>query len=94
LLIVVLLGTALGTPVYALIGGAAMLLFWGQQTPVAAVPDATYQLTVSPMLPTIPLFTLAGYILAEGGTSQRLVRVFQAWFGWFPGGPAVVAALV
>ncbi|MBM3892089.1 MAG: TRAP transporter large permease subunit, partial [Verrucomicrobia bacterium] len=94
LLIVVLLGTALGTPIYALIGGAAMLLFWGQQTPVAAVPDATYQLTVSPMLPTIPLFTLAGYILAEGGTSQRLVRVFQAWFGWFPSGPAVVAALV
>ena len=47
--------------------------------------------TVPPMLPTIPLFTLAGYILAEGGTSKRLVRLFNAWFGWFPGGMAVVA---
>lgn len=94
LIVFLLAGTVVGTPIFATIAGTAMLLFWGQQTPVAAVPDSTYQLTVSPMLPTIPLFTLAGYILAEGGTSQRLVRLFNVWFGWFPGGTAVVAVLV
>jgi len=46
------------------------------------------------MLPSIPIFTLAGYFLAEGGASKRLVRVFQALVGQFRGGPAIVTALV
>jgi tripartite ATP-independent transporter DctM subunit len=41
----------------------------------------------------VPLFTLAGYLLAEGGASRRLVQLFQAWFGQFRGGPAVVTVL-
>jgi tripartite ATP-independent transporter DctM subunit len=45
-------------------------------------------------LPAIPLLTVAGYILAEGGASQRLVRAAQSLFGWMPGGLAVVAAFV
>jgi len=47
---------------------------------------------VSPTLPTIPLFTLAGYFFAEGGASKRLVRVFQALAGWVRGGPAIATA--
>ncbi|MFA6562418.1 MAG: TRAP transporter large permease subunit [Verrucomicrobiia bacterium] len=94
LMILLIVGTAVGTPIFAMIGGAALLLFWSEATPVSSVAVEAYRLTVSPMLPTIPLFTLAGYILAEGGTSKRLVRLFNAWFGWFPGGMAVVAALV
>ena len=35
-----------------------------------------------------------GYLLAEGGASKRLVGVFQALFGCFRGGPAIVTALV
>ena len=46
------------------------------------------------MLPSIPLFTLAGYFLAEGGASKRLVRVFQTVLGSFRGGPGIVTALV
>jgi len=46
----------------------------------------------SPLLPSIPLFTLAGYLLAEGGASRRLLRVFTAFFGWLPGGLAIVTA--
>jgi C4-dicarboxylate transporter DctM subunit len=49
---------------------------------------------VSPTIPNIPLFTLTGYLLAEGGASKRLLRVFQAWFGSMRGGPAIVTALV
>ncbi|MBI5396960.1 MAG: TRAP transporter large permease subunit [Verrucomicrobia bacterium] len=94
LMILLIAGTAVGAPIFAMIGGAAMLLFWSQPTPVSAVAVEAYRLTISPMLPTIPLFTLAGYILAEGGTSKRLVRLFNAWFGWCPGGTAVVASLV
>jgi tripartite ATP-independent transporter DctM subunit len=50
-------------------------------------------MVTNPTLPTVPLFTLAGYFLAEGGASTRLIRVFQAWFTQFRGGPAIVTVL-
>ena len=89
-----LLGSALlGLPIFAVIGGLAALLFWFEYTPVSAVPLAAYQLSGQPLLPAIPLFTLGGYILAEGGASKRLVRVFSALVGWMPGGLAVTTTL-
>jgi tripartite ATP-independent transporter DctM subunit len=51
-------------------------------------------LVINPVLPTLPLFTLAGYFLAEGGSPRRLVRVFYSLFGRFRGGPAIVTVLV
>ena len=89
-LLVIVVGTALGLPIYAAIGGAALLLFWYDGTPITAIPNETYRLTVNPLLPTIPLFALGGYILAEGGASRRLMRLFTAFFGWMPGGLAIV----
>ncbi|MBI4605945.1 MAG: TRAP transporter large permease subunit [Planctomycetes bacterium] len=86
--------TALGAPVYVTLGGAAMILFWGDGLPIASLPLDHYRLVTHPTLPSIPLFTAAGYFLAEGGASKRLVRVFQALFGWVRGGPAMVTCLV
>ncbi|HEY3175538.1 MAG TPA: TRAP transporter large permease subunit [Candidatus Polarisedimenticolia bacterium] len=86
--------TILGAPVFTALGGAALILFWGEGVPTASIPVETYRLVVSPTLPTIPLFTLAGYFLAEGGASRRLVRVFAALAGWLRGGPAIVTVLV
>jgi tripartite ATP-independent transporter DctM subunit len=88
------IATVLGAPVFVTLGGAALILFWGNGQPIAMVPVDHYRLVVNPTLPTIPLFTLAGYFLAEGGASKRLVRVFQALFGWVRGGPAIVTVLV
>ncbi len=85
---------ALGTPIFVFLGGAALLLFWGDGVPVAAIPAETYRIVASPIFPTIPLFTLAGFILSEGGASERLVRVFRALFGRVPGGLAVAATLL
>ena len=86
--VVAVLGSAvLGTPIFALLGGVALLSFMADDVPVAAIPVEAYRIVVSPSIPTIPLFTLTGYILAEGKSSDRLVRLFTAWFGWMPGGP-------
>ena len=93
-LVVLGLATLLGAPVFTALGGAALILFWGHDLPVQAVPLKHYSLTTNNMLPSIPIFTLAGYFLAEGGASKRLVRVFQALVGQFRGGPAIVTALV
>jgi len=70
-----------------------VLLFLAEGVPAAAVPVETYRLVVSPTLPAIPLFTLSGFMLAQGGASERLLRVFRALFGWVPGGTAIVAAM-
>ena len=83
-----------GTPLFAILGGAAALLFMHDGVTPATVLIETYSLSVSPTLPAIPLFTLAGFLLAEGRASERLLRVFRAWFGWIPGGTAVVCAVL
>jgi tripartite ATP-independent transporter DctM subunit len=93
-LALVVLGTALGGPLFAALGGVAVLLFLHGGVPIAAVPVETYRLTVSPTLPAIPLFTLTGFFLSESRASKRLLRVFRALVGWIPGGTAVVCAVV
>jgi tripartite ATP-independent transporter DctM subunit len=42
------------------------------------------------VMSTIPLFIYAGYLLAEAGTADRLVRFANAMLGWAPGGLAIV----
>ena len=90
----VIVAAVVGAPIFAILGGAAVLLFMSDGVTPATVLIETYSLSVSPTLPAIPLFTLAGFILAEGQASARLLRVFRAWFGWMPGGTAVVCAVL
>jgi tripartite ATP-independent transporter DctM subunit len=91
---VLIVGAALGMPIVMVIGGAAAFLFFLEGTPITAVPGEAYRMATSPMLPAIPLFTLAGYILAAGGSSQRLLSLFTALVGWLPGGLAIVVTLL
>jgi tripartite ATP-independent transporter DctM subunit len=91
---ILLFAVIMGTPVFVALGGAALLFLWNSETPISSIPAETYRMVVSPTIPNIPLFTLTGYLLAEGGASKRLLRVFQAWFGSMRGGPAIVTALV
>jgi C4-dicarboxylate transporter DctM subunit len=71
-----------------------MVLFVKDGTPVAAVPTQTFTLVSSPTLAAVPLLTVAGYVLAEGGAAQRLVKAYRGLFGWMPGGLAVMAVVV
>ncbi len=93
--LIALVGFALlGAPIFAALGGAAVLLFASDGIDVAAVPLETYTLAVSPTLTALPLFTLTGFLLAEGRGPERLLRLFRAWLGWLPGGTAVGSALL
>ncbi len=86
----------IGEPLFVVFGAAAMVLF-------ASLPDTTItgatndvfseKFADSPLLVTIPLFTFAGYLMAESGTPKRLVAVSRAWLGWMPGGLAVVCLM-
>jgi C4-dicarboxylate transporter, DctM subunit len=94
LALLVIAGALLGAPVFVAMGGVALVLFFREGTPVAAVSAEVYRLIASPTLPAIPLLTAAGYVLAESAAAERLVRFFRAIFGWMPGGVAVMVAAV
>jgi len=93
-LVVLATAVLLGAPLFAGLGGLAVLLFRHADVPLASIPAEMYRLVTSPTLPTVPLFTFAGYILTAGNVSGRLVRLFRAAAGWMPGAIAVVAVLV
>jgi len=84
---------ALGMPIFALLDGAAMIVFFGQGLNAAQVIIGGLDQLTSGDLPAIPLFTIAGFLLAEGRSSERLLRFFRAFFGWMPGGTAVVTVV-
>jgi C4-dicarboxylate transporter, DctM subunit len=89
-LAILLFAAAAGLPIFAAMGGAALLLFWSDGTPSLAVAEQAYRLSKMDALPVIPLYTLAGFLLSQGGAGQRLLRTFNALLGWMPGSLAVV----
>ena len=90
----ILFSMIFGTPIFVGLGGLAILFFWSDYIPISAISAETYRIVVSPSLPTIPLFTLAGYILAESRASERMLQLFRTAFGWLPGGTPVVIVLL
>ena len=83
-----------GAPVFTVLGGLALALFWSEGQPLAAVPLSHYQITVNPSLPALPLFTLAGLIFARTGAAARLGALFTALFGGGVVGTALAAAVL
>lgn len=91
--LVLIVLAALGAPLFALIAAVALLGFHAAGQDGVAVAVEFYRLADMPALIAIPLFTLAGYLLAESQAPQRMVRVTNALLGWLPGGLAIVAVL-
>ncbi|MEO8876784.1 MAG: TRAP transporter large permease [Polyangiaceae bacterium] len=93
----IVIGLALlGTPLFAIMGGASELA-WLMHHDVAyhhlryiAPTVLDERFADSPILVTIPLFTFVGYVMAESKTPDRIVRASSAFFGWMPGGLAIV----
>ncbi len=83
-----------GAPVFAFLGGLALLLFWSDGLPLASVALSHYAITVNPSLPALPLFTLAGLVFARTGAAQRLGMLFVALFGGGIGGTVLATAVL
>ena len=80
-LLVLLAALLAGAPIFAMLGGLALALFWQDGLPLASVALSHYQITVNPSLPALPLFTLAGLIFARTGAAARLGQLFVAVLG-------------
>jgi tripartite ATP-independent transporter DctM subunit len=86
---VILILAIIGMPLYTVLGGAGLVLFYTAEIPIAAIPAEAYRIVTQPVLPSIPLFALAGTVLAAGEAPRRLVRLVQAWTSWLAGGPSL-----
>jgi C4-dicarboxylate transporter, DctM subunit len=82
-----------GTPLFVVFSAIALLAFFAADINSSAVIVELYRLASMPILPAIPLFTFAGYLLAESGTPKRLVNLTRAFLGWIPGGLSIVTLL-
>ncbi|MCS7297503.1 MAG: TRAP transporter large permease subunit [Bacteroidia bacterium] len=84
----------LGVPLFVLLGGLSFGLFAAYEPlPSEALLKYMLETLTKPALLSIPLYILAGALVAKGRAAQQLVGVAQAWLGWLPGGLAVTAIL-
>ena len=81
-----------GAPLFIVIGGLA-LVFFSTVGDITVVIADFYRMTKPSMLPAIPLFTFAGYLLAESKSPGRFVNLYKAFFSWMPGGMAIVSLI-
>jgi tripartite ATP-independent transporter DctM subunit len=86
-----------GAPLFTIMLGAAALGAISLDRPFNAEFDGMVEHILNvglgdqvQVMSTIPLFIYAGYLLAESGTADRLVRFANALLGWIPGGLAIV----
>ncbi|MCK6370439.1 MAG: TRAP transporter large permease subunit [Gammaproteobacteria bacterium] len=89
--LVLLVLILLGTPLFAVISAGAIAGFLQSDIPLTVIPIEIYGIAETPILLAIPLFTFAGYVMAESRAPLRLVRLTTALVGWVPGGVAIVS---
>jgi tripartite ATP-independent transporter DctM subunit len=84
---VLLIALALiGTPLFVIVSSSALVSFHFAGIDTQSVIVEMYRLAANPFMLTIPLFTFAGFLMAESGTAHRLARLARAGMGWMPGG--------
>lgn len=88
--LLLLLLALFGAPLFVVLGASGMMNFAAVDTPLVVMTEEHYKLATNPHLITIPLFTLAGFLMAESRAADRLVRVSRALLGWLPGGLGIV----
>ncbi len=84
----------LHAPLFAVIGAAALYGFFSEEIHLSIVAVEIYRITETPMLLALPLFTFAGYLIAESQSPQRLLLLSRAFLGWLPAGLAIIALIV
>jgi len=93
IILALILLTLYGTPLFAIISTVALLAFYFADIDTSVVIVELYRLASQPVLLAIPLFTFAGYLLAESNAPKRLINFSRALFGWIPGGLSIVALI-
>lgn len=94
MLVLLILAGVLGTPIFAVLGGIAYLLISASGTYAEISANEFYTMLIGNTVPAIPLFTLTGFILSESKAGDRLIRTFNAFFGWMPAGIIIATVVI
>ena len=94
LIIFLILAGLAGAPIFAVIGGIAMVMLQaaGGEPEVALIQ--IYSAHIDSDLIAIPLFTLTGFFLSESKAGERLVAAFRCLFSWMPGGMIIATVVI
>lgn len=93
--ILIILIAIAGAPLFAVLGLFSVFNFhFSGGSLLTVAQEISSQFVSMPLLASIPLFTFAGYMLASGTFSQRLIRFVKNLVGWLPGGLAIVTLIV
>ncbi len=93
----------LDLPLFVILAGLTMALFWVNPHPGSEdfltswsdfannfnLLERAVGLAQQPTLVAIPFFTLAGTLMSRGTIADRLIRLADSMFGWLPGGLAI-----
>jgi C4-dicarboxylate transporter, DctM subunit len=83
----------LGAPLFAVFSGLTLFLLFSGHIDSSAMIIEMHRIATTPILVAIPLFTFAGYLLSEGQTPRRLIRLTDALLGWLPGGLSIIVLI-
>lgn len=83
-----------GVPLFVIMSLFALTAFSFTDVALSAVAIEIYRISSQASILTIPLFTFAGYLMAESNSPKRLLRFAEAALGWMPGGVAIVSLVI
>lgn len=83
-----------GLPLFAVLSFIAYICFSLGGGYVDVIPNETYAILTDTSIAAIPLFTMAGYILAKGSAGERLLNFVRNGIGWLRGGVVIASVLV
>jgi len=83
----------LGVPIALAIGASTMIALSQAGVPLMVVTQQMFQGINSFALVAIPMFILAGDLMAQGKVSERLVNFANSLFGFLRGGLSIVSVM-
>lgn len=86
-IVVLVLAVSLGVPIWLSVASGATLILLGWLDPALSV-SLMYTKSAQTSLLAVPLFMLAGQIIARAGVTKPLMDAMIKWVGHIPGGPA------
>ena len=94
LILVLIVAALFGLPLFVVLLGITYTAFSQGGGYVDVIPLEMYHILTDTSIAAIPLFTIAGCLLAEGSAGKRLMELVRASVGWIRGGVVIASVLV
>ena len=94
LILVLIVAALFGLPLFVVLLGITYTAFSQGGGYVDVIPLEMYYILTDTSIAAIPLFTIAGCLLAEGSAGKRLMELVRSSVGWIRGGVVIASVLV